>query len=140
MPVIDENMLSDERDLVRLRDGARRLFAISEHRAVAAISEKIHLSTGVTKTTPLTIADVRDDKALDEWLLATVRDTWHLVGTCRMGAVDDPRTVVGPDCRVLGFDGLRVIDGWIMPDVPRANTNLTCMTIAEHMATRLLQR
>jgi 5-(hydroxymethyl)furfural/furfural oxidase len=140
MPVIDENMLSDERDLVRLRDGARRLFAIAEHRAVAAISEKIHLSTGVTKTTPLTVADVQDDRALDEWLLATVRDTWHLVGTCRMGAIDDPRTVVDPDCRVVGFDGLRVIDGSIMPNVPRANTNLTCMTIAEHMATRMTRR
>ena len=140
MPIINENMLSDERDLVRLRDGARRLFAVAEHRAVKAISEKIHLSTGVTKTTPLTIADVRDDTALDEWLLATVRDTWHLVGTCRMGAIDDPRTVVDPDCRVVGIEHLRVIDGSIMPDVPRANTNLTCMTIAEHMATRLSQR
>jgi choline dehydrogenase len=89
------------------------------------------------RTTPLTIADVQDDKALDEWMLATVRDTWHLVGTCRMGATDDSRTVVDPNCRVLGFDGLRVIDGSIMPDVPRANTNLTCMTIAEHMATRM---
>jgi choline dehydrogenase-like flavoprotein len=45
--------------------------------------------------------------------------------------------VIDPDCRVLGVDNLRVIDGSIMPDVPRANTNLTCMAIAEHMATRL---
>ncbi|MGH9176323.1 MAG: GMC family oxidoreductase, partial [Vicinamibacterales bacterium] len=123
MPVIDENLLSDERDLIRLRDGARRLFAIVEHRAVQAISEGVLLSTGVTKMAPLTMADVRDDRALDEWMLSTVRDTWHLVGTCRMGAPDDPRTVVGPDCRVLGIDGLRVIDGSIMPNVPRANTN-----------------
>lgn len=137
MPLIDENLLSDERDLIRLRDGARRLFAIAAHSAVRAISERVTLSTGVTKTTPLTIADVQGDQALDEWLLATVRDTWHLVGTCRMGAVDDPRTVVDPECRVLGVEHLRVIDGSIMPDVPRANTNLTCMTIAEHMAARL---
>ena len=54
-----------------------------------------------------------------------------------MGSVDDPRTVVDSDCRVLGVENLRVIDGSIMPEVTRANTNLTCMTIAEHMAVRL---
>jgi choline dehydrogenase-like flavoprotein len=54
-----------------------------------------------------------------------------------MGAPDDPRTVVDPDCRVLGVEHLRVIDGSIMPEVTRANTNLPCMTIAEHMAARL---
>jgi choline dehydrogenase len=137
MPEIDERLLSDERDLVRMRDGARRLFAIARHPAVQSISEKISLGQGVMGRVELTIDDVDDDKALDEWMLATVRDTWHLVGTCRMGAVDDPRTVVDSECRVLGIDKLRVIDGSIMPDVPRANTNLTCMTIAEHMAARL---
>jgi choline dehydrogenase len=137
MPEIDQNMLSDQRDLVRMRAGARRLFEICRHPAVQTISESISLSQGVMGTVSLTMDDVTGDHALDEWLLATVRDTWHLVGTCRMGAADDPRTVVDPDCRVLGVDGLRVIDGSIMPEVPRANTNLTCMTIAEHMAARL---
>ena len=140
MPEIDENLLSDERDLVRLRDGARRLFAIGRHPAVQAISKGVSLSRGVTLAIELTMDDVKDDRALDEWMLMAVRDTWHLVGTCRMGAVDDPRTVVDSDCRVLGIENLRVIDGSIMPDVPRANTNLTCMAIAEHMATRLTRR
>jgi choline dehydrogenase-like flavoprotein len=45
--------------------------------------------------------------------------------------------VVDSDCQVLGVQNLRVIDGSIMPEVTRANTNLTCMTIAEHMARRL---
>ena len=54
-----------------------------------------------------------------------------------MGAPDDPRIVVDPDCRVLGVENLRVIDGSIMPDVPRANTHLTCMMIGEQMAARL---
>jgi choline dehydrogenase-like flavoprotein len=54
-----------------------------------------------------------------------------------MGAPEDPRTVVDPNCKVLGFDNLRVIDGSIMPDVTRANTNLPVMTIGEHMAAKL---
>ncbi len=54
-----------------------------------------------------------------------------------MGAPDDPRSVVDPECRVIGTEGLRVVDASIMPEVPRANTNLTAIMIAEHLAARL---
>jgi choline dehydrogenase len=137
MPQIDEHFLSDERDLLRLRDGARRVFEIAAHPAIRAISTAVTLAMGVLDPPRLAIDDVKDDRALDEWLFATVKDTWHLSGTCRMGAPDDPRTVVDSDCRVLGTEGLRVIDGSIMPDVTRSNTNLPIMAIAEHMAERL---
>ncbi|MGH6915324.1 MAG: GMC family oxidoreductase, partial [Geminicoccales bacterium] len=138
MPEIDERLLSDERDLIRLRDGAKRLFELARHPAFQAISDDVTLSKGVTGFAELDIEDVeKDDRALDDWLMETARDTWHLVGTCRMGAPDDPRTVVDPECRVLGVENLRVIDGSIMPEVTRSNTNLPCMTIAEHMAARM---
>ncbi len=137
LPELDQNLLSDERDLVRLRDGARRLFSLAQHRAVRAIADKVTLVTYAPESPFRTIEDVQSAGALDEWLLTSARDTWHISGTCRMGAIDDPRTVVDPDCRVLGVANLRVIDGSIMPEVTRANTNLTCMTIAEHMAARL---
>ena len=138
MPEIDQNMLSDERDLIRLRDGAKRLFKFAEHQVVQSIAEDITLSKGVTGTVDLRIDDIQhDDRAIDAWMLETARDTWHLVGTCRMGAVGDERTVVDPSCRVLGVENLRVIDGSIMPEVTRANTNLPCMTIGEHMAAKL---
>jgi choline dehydrogenase len=137
MPEIDEHLLSDDRDLIRMRDGARRIFTIGRHPAVRAIATAIELDTTAAAPTRLTMDDVADDRALDAWLLGAVRDTWHIVGTCRMGAPDDPRSVVDSDCRVLGIDGLRVIDGSSMPDVTRANTNLPIMTIAEHMAAKL---
>ncbi len=138
MPAIHENMLSDERDLIRLRDGARRMFEISRHPAIQSMSDGVTLSKGVTGTVDLRVEDVEhDDDALDAWMMDAARDTWHLVGTCRMGALNDPRTVVDSECRVLGFQKLRVIDGSIMPEVTRANTNLPCMTIAEHMAVKL---
>jgi choline dehydrogenase-like flavoprotein len=54
-----------------------------------------------------------------------------------MGAPGDPRSVVDPECRVIGIEGLRVVDASIMPEVPRANTNLTTIMLAEHMAARL---
>jgi len=54
-----------------------------------------------------------------------------------MGAADDPRSVVDPDCRVIGLDGVRVIDASIMPEIVRANSHLTAVAIGEHMAARL---
>jgi 5-(hydroxymethyl)furfural/furfural oxidase len=134
MPEIDENMLSDERDLVRLRQGVRNLFDLVEARPLRSISEKVLINNPETGSDDKRVEELRSDQALDAWMMQVVGDTWHLVGTCRMGSPDDPRTVVDPECRVLGVENLRVIDGSIMPDVPRANTNLTCMTIAEHMA------
>lgn len=130
MPEIEERMLSDGRDLARLRDGVRRIRAFAGHRAFAAITESMELHgwPGVGPDAAL------PDEAIDGWMRATVAGAWHLVGTCRMGAPDDSRTVVDPACRVLGLEGLRVIDGSIVPDVPRANTHLTCLMVAEKMA------
>ena len=54
-----------------------------------------------------------------------------------MGAANDPLAVVDPQCRVLGVRGLRVIDASVMPSVPCANTHLTTVMIAEHMADQL---
>jgi choline dehydrogenase len=140
-PEIEIRMLSDERDLVRMRDGARRLFGLVRQPAIVAICEGIELAgsgfalTG--KESRQTIEDLADDGVLDAWMRSVVSDTQHPVGTCRMGSPDDPRTVVDPDCRVLGLEGLRVIDASIMPEVPRANTHLTCVMIGEVMAERL---
>ncbi|MFY9587668.1 MAG: GMC oxidoreductase [Actinomycetota bacterium] len=49
----------------------------------------------------------------------------HPAGTCAIGPVVDPHL------RVHGFDGLRVCDASVMPDIPRANTNFPTMMIAE---------
>jgi len=54
-----------------------------------------------------------------------------------MGDPRDPATVVDAECRVLGLDGLRVIDASVMPQVVRANTHLTTVMIAELMASRI---
>jgi choline dehydrogenase len=140
-PEIEIRMLSDERDLLRIRDGARRLFEIARQAAVAEACESITLGgTGFAQTgrgSLNRIEDITGDEELDAWMFATVSDTQHPVGTCRMGSPDDPRTVVDPDCRVLGLEGLRVIDASIMPEVPRANTHLTCVMIGEVMAARM---
>ena len=51
-----------------------------------------------------------------------------------MGKSGDPGAVVDQECRVHGVQQLRVVDASIMPSIPRANINLTCIMIAERVA------
>jgi choline dehydrogenase-like flavoprotein len=46
--------------------------------------------------------------------------------------------VVDGDGRVHGCDGLSVGDASIMPSIPRANTNLSTIALAERLAERML--
>jgi 5-(hydroxymethyl)furfural/furfural oxidase len=131
-PAIEERMLSDERDLVRMRDGVRRLRELGRHESVHAITTRVDYgSTGRSIEEELT------PRELDDWLFAECSDAQHASGTCRMGARHDKTSVVDPDCRVIGVSGLRVIDASVMPEVVRANTHLTTVMIAEKMAERL---
>jgi choline dehydrogenase len=131
-PRIDERMLSDPSDLVRLRDGVRRLREICLHPSIAAIASRIEYGMSGRD-----MAEEMDDTALDSWLRAECSDAQHATGTCRMGPIGDPSSVVDPECRVIGVTGLRVIDASIMPEVPRANTHLTTVAIAERMSDHL---
>ena len=51
-----------------------------------------------------------------------------------MGPAADPLAVVDQHCRVRPIPNLRVVDASIMPTIPRANINLTCIMIGEHVA------
>ena len=133
-PAVNERMLSDERDLVRMRDGVRRLREVVLHPAVQAVAEGAEY--GVSG---LPVSEALSDAAIDDWLFAECSDAQHASGTCRMGDAVDPRAVVDTACRVIGVTGLRVVDASVMPEVPRANTHLTTVAIAEKMADALRQ-
>jgi 5-(hydroxymethyl)furfural/furfural oxidase len=129
-PVVDFELLSDDRDRVRLHDCVRRMIEVVQHAAVETIIEGV-----LALATP--IDELDSDAAIDAWLAATVTDYVHAAGTCRMGTPGDPAAVVDTDCRVIGYEGLRVCDASVMPDLPRANTHLTTVAIAERLMTRL---
>jgi choline dehydrogenase-like flavoprotein len=132
-PAVDFAMLSDGRDRVRLRDCVRRMIEVVEHPAITTISDGV-----VALATPLD--ELRTDTAIDDWIAANVTDYVHAVGTCRMGAAGDPAAVVDTECRVHGYTSLRVCDASVMPDLPRANTHLTTVAIAERLAGRWMAR
>ena len=128
-PEVDFAMLSDDRDRVRMRDGVRRLRDLARHPAITALADAVQAGGH-----PL---DGLADDTFDDWLDANVTGYAHAVGTCRMGAVGDPRAVVSPECAVLGYRNLHVVDASVMPEIPRANTHLTTVAIAERCAALL---
>jgi 5-(hydroxymethyl)furfural/furfural oxidase len=56
-----------------------------------------------------------------------------------MGASDDRDAVTDPAGRVHGVEGLRVIDASIMPTIPRGNTNIPTIMVAEKLADAMLR-
>ncbi|WGS54884.1 GMC family oxidoreductase N-terminal domain-containing protein (plasmid) [Paraburkholderia sp. D15] len=74
----------------------------------------------------------------DEEILASIAPMGHPVGTCAMGAQEDPRTVVDSGYRVVGLENVYVVDASVMPVIPSANTNLPTLMVAEHAAEKLL--
>ncbi|MCQ4161659.1 GMC family oxidoreductase N-terminal domain-containing protein [Roseomonas sp. GC11] len=133
-PVVEENMLDDPRDRLRLRDGLRRLARIVAQDAVTSIATEIRF--GETAL-PFAEAVALPDDQLDALMLAECSDIQHAAGTCRMAPASDPMAVVDPALRVHGIEGLRVADAAIMPTDCRANLHFTCVMIGEMAARRM---
>lgn len=75
-----------------------------------------------------------DETVLADIVRRRVTPGWHPVGTCRMGPREDPFAVVDPrNGAVHGLSGLHVVDASVMPAIPRANTALPTLMIAERL-------
>ena len=133
-PIVDENMLDDPRDRLRMRDAIRRLATLAAHPALQSIAHPITLAeTGLSLPEAASLPDPDQDALL----LDQAADIQHAAGTCRMTAYEDPRGVVDPDLRVKGIANLRVADAAIMPADCRANTHFTCVAIGLAAAQRI---
>ncbi len=85
-------------------------------------------------------AAATSDEAIDAFVRQHVESAYHPCSTCRMGAVDDPEAVVGPDTRVIGVENLRVADSSIMPVITTGNLNAPTIMLAEKAADHIRGR
>ncbi len=124
-PLIKPNYLSAPSDLQVLIAGIRHTRRIFSQEAMAPYS--------VEETVPSPGVD--SEAAFGEFARNAGTNVFHPVGTCKMGT--DPMAVVDPRLRVVGIDGLRVIDASVMPCVTTGNTNAPTIMIAEKGATMI---
>jgi len=104
-------------------------------RAGIRIARKIYRTSPQAEITGMELSPgdaAQSDEALDDHVRATAGTTQHPLGTCRMGA--GPMAVVDPQLRVIGMEGLRVIDASVMPDETGGNINAPTIMIAERAA------
>ena len=63
-------------------------------------------------------AEVSTDDQIWNFIQRSFSTIFHAACTCKMGKTDDPNTVVDTKARVLGVEGLRVVDASTMPLLP----------------------
>ena len=124
-PIIELNFAADPEDLRRLLEGVRLAWRIAHEPEIVRHVDHVAL---------LTEEVMSSDEALAAYVRATVTTQFHPCGTARMGTAGDAMAVVDQHCRVRNVDNLRVVDASITPNIPRANINLTCIMIGEHVS------
>jgi len=76
--------------------------------------------------------DIKSDDDIDDFVRSAVESAYHPSGTCKMGS--DEMAVIDAECRVIGLDGLRIVDSSIMPSIVSGNLNAPTIMLAEKAA------
>jgi choline dehydrogenase len=85
-------------------------------------------------------ADCVSDEAIDAFIAEHVESALHPSCTCKMGDPADPMAVVDPELRVIGVEGLRIVDSSVMPSITTGNLNAPTIMIGEKGADHILGR
>ncbi|MFK8250353.1 choline dehydrogenase [Ancylobacter terrae] len=127
-PRIQFNYLTHPDDLVEFRAAVRLTREIFAQKAFEPYRGR-EIQPG---------ADVTSDVAIDAFVRGAVESAYHPSCSCKMGAVSDPMAVVDPQMRVIGVEGLRVVDSSTMPSITNANLNAPTIMMAEKAADHIL--
>jgi choline dehydrogenase len=127
-PAIHFNYLDDQRDVSEMVDGIKRTREMAEQKPWDEF-RSASLDPDL---------DGASDAGIVAWLRNNANTEHHPCGTCRMGT--DAMAVTDGNGRVRGIDGLRVIDGSIMPRIPTANIQAPIMMVAEKIADGIVPR
>lgn len=126
-PLIRHQLLGDAGDVDEMADGIEIARRIMAQPAIAGSIE------GEVRPA----LDPADREGMRAFIRAGCTSFYHQVGTCRMGT--DGLTVVDPDLKVRGIEGLWVADASIMPSLPSGNTNATAIMIGEKGSDHVLR-
>lgn len=83
-------------------------------------------------------ADCVSDEQINTFIANHVESALHPCGTCKMGDPADPMAVVDPELRVIGVEGLRVVDSSVIPTITTGNLNAPTIMIGEKGADHIL--
>lgn len=117
-PLINPNFLSEPEDMETLVKGVKMMQKILE----APAFDKY-------RGQPLYKVDMTSDEEIRNAIRDRADTVYHPVGSCKMGT--DPLSVVNPELRVHGVEGLRIADASIMPTLIGGNTSAPTIMIAE---------
>jgi 4-pyridoxate dehydrogenase len=123
-PRIRQNFLSTDNDWKTLRAGLRMIRDIGRQAPLQPFAAR-EIGPG---------AGAVSDADLDDYIRTTNITVHHPAGTCKMGVASDRLAVVDPELRVFGTEGLRVVDGSVMPDLIGGHINAPIIMIAEKAA------
>jgi choline dehydrogenase-like flavoprotein len=128
MPEINANHFAEAVD----RSKALDLF-----KWIRRLGQQPHLARWIIEETGAG-AKVHSDEEILASLLKLGGTSFHIAGTAAMGS--DETSVLDPQLRVRGVDGLRVCDTSIMPTLVSGNTNAPAMAIALNAADMILAK
>ncbi|MFE5584824.1 GMC family oxidoreductase [Kitasatospora sp. NPDC056531] len=124
-PAITLNLASRTEDVERLMRGTRMVWSVLRSSPLRELIARVLLWTDRM---------VGDDTRLREAVGKFTAPMCHPAGTARMGPAGDPLAVVDQRGRVHGLENLLVCDASVMPTIPSAPTNLSCIMLAERFA------
>jgi choline dehydrogenase-like flavoprotein len=118
-PIVDPNFIAEDYDLKTSVEGIKISRDILNQSEMGKYVKCEHFPGDKVKTN----ADFTD------YARRFGRTSYHPTCTCKMG-IDD-QSVVDPQLRVHGIDGIRICDSSIMPSVIGSNTNAATIMIGE---------
>lgn len=129
-PEFTLNFLETERDRIDVRNAMRLTREIFRQPALTPY-RRHEMTPG---------DDIQSDDEIDAWARQNAKPGYHATSSCRMGAVDDPMSVLDPSLRVIGTEDLRVVDASAMPSNVSGNPNASIIMLVEKAADMILGR
>ncbi|RVW72947.1 Protein HOTHEAD [Vitis vinifera] len=136
-PYVTFNYFKEPEDLQRCVEGMRTIITVINSKAFSKFRFPhipVQLLIDMVVNSPLNLRPrhVGASISLEQFCIDTVMTIWHYHGGCHVGRV------VEPDYKVIGVDGLRIIDGSTFNHSPGTNPQATVMMLGRYMGEKIL--